>query len=216
MKNLILLTIFFLLCAIHCINAQLLAFPSQDDKEMAAMAIEVLPKSVLLVRLKNTDRKIAALQKAGYEKKAARLKKETAVFNQDLMDAFQEVFDICPVYFFKMGDTELVLKRQFDKVSFLGESPEIPDDQYIFIATWGNLHLEGEPAASHFIGIRLRVAEQGHLLHIPKPFPFQMNHGGNLLNPNSTALEATVSRHQWELKRFYNKTMKKKRKKKRK
>lgn len=69
-------------------------------------------EKVLIVRLQNEDRRIAALRQKGREKVADKMQLMNQIEVDSLRSAFTTYFDYCPVYFYSSTDASKLFKDQ--------------------------------------------------------------------------------------------------------
>lgn len=74
----------------------------------------ILRDGYLLVRLQNSEKKVAALLKAGLFEKTHSAAEEQEEKNRSIMKAFDDAFEASPVYFFYASHTDEVLHGQLE------------------------------------------------------------------------------------------------------
>lgn len=99
--------------------------------EITTAQIIYLKNGALLVRLKNNDIALSALRKSGNNVQADKIEKKQVEINRNIIDAFHQQFNFCPVYFFYSNYSEAVKKKDFDNVVFLNDSLQ-PDPSIKF------------------------------------------------------------------------------------
>ena len=95
-------------------------------KQVALKSISELKDGVLLVRLDFQQRKIDYYTKYKNYKEVERIKKKQDKINTEIVAAFNELFDFCNVYFFRMSDSRKLLDGKYDSVVFYNNQLE-PD-----------------------------------------------------------------------------------------
>lgn len=83
--------------------------------------IKDLKEGMLLVRLKTSEKKIAAFEKRGDFVKAEKVKNMQRLENLEIVDAFKNYYNYSKVYFFFANETERILEGQWNGV-FLNDS----------------------------------------------------------------------------------------------
>ena len=90
----------------------------KQEKATAQESIIKLNNGILLVRLDFKFQKIKYLEEHNYFDEAEKLRKKQVKANQQIILAFDSLFHFCPVYFFPMIDSRLVLDKKFKEVRF--------------------------------------------------------------------------------------------------
>ena len=137
-----------------------------------ARNLDYLASGVLLVRLHTKEITIEKLEQQGFFEEAKRVEAHQRSQNLELMDAFQEEFDYCPVQYFSSSDSEYILSGDFDKLEFLNERLEkdtsihFPRTGFL-IAEMGNVSFAGSNSSFEALMIRDQC-----LIQMKQPFPF--------------------------------------------
>lgn len=84
--------------------------------EASKNQIKQLKGNVLLVRLKTSENTINAYRKAGEIDKADQVKQDQEIENKQIIRAFKEKFDFCPVRFFYCTNSNQVKHKQFKNI----------------------------------------------------------------------------------------------------
>lgn len=134
MKYILLIILFFI-----AIEGQTQEAPVQKKrisirrhfKNLSVQQIKDLKNGVLLVRLHTKNSTISALRKNGNDKQADKIELKQFETNQEIIIAFRERFEFCPVYFFYSDYSINVMEREFGNVTFLNDSLE-PDSTIKF------------------------------------------------------------------------------------
>jgi len=82
----------------------------------AAVKITELNKSALIVSLNSYKNKIDTYRKHGNEKMARLIESKRDQKNKELISAFNNYFDFCPVYFFYNSDSKKIKEKDFSNV----------------------------------------------------------------------------------------------------
>lgn len=114
------------------------------QSEYAQKAIQDLKqKGVILVRLNFRQKQVDYLMKNGNQKYAQRIIDKSKLDNQYIAKAFNDEFDFCPVYFFKMIDSRKIADQKYDSVQFFNSMLDSVsfsvDSQRVFIAEFGSI-----------------------------------------------------------------------------
>ncbi len=78
-------------------------------REKAAIALRLLKKGSVVVRLKTNDKSIEAYRNAGQVERAERIETDRRSQNQKIYDAFKNYFTFCRVFFIYSKDTKRFL-----------------------------------------------------------------------------------------------------------
>lgn len=113
-------------------------FKSNSDyrKAMKAKAkkdIQLLQNGVLLVRIHGRSQEINYYKKYNNVKAAQKVDEQTKTFNKELIKAFRQGFNFCPVYFFEDTFSMQVRNGEFDKIIFYSDS--LTQDPMIKVTT---------------------------------------------------------------------------------
>ncbi|MBE9466688.1 MAG: hypothetical protein IMY72_00005 [Bacteroidetes bacterium] len=84
--------------------------------------INNLHNGVLLVRLKTKKMSISALKEIGKNELAHKVEIKQSNLNKEIISAFRDNFDFCPVFFFYSDYSQNIRDKQFDKVVFLNDN----------------------------------------------------------------------------------------------
>ena len=84
-----------------------------------------LVNGVLLVRLSNPQRKIAALRKYGYAEEANNIQIQQDNENKEIIKSFKDEFSFCKTYFFFSEHSNNVRAKDFSEPIFLDENLNI-------------------------------------------------------------------------------------------
>ena len=133
--------------------------------------VKILKEGMLLVRLHNSEGKIAKLIELGQEEEARKTEAEQREKNKRIIQAFDESFDYCPVYYFYAGHSQKVRYRQLDGI-LMNKSLEIDstlnlEDTPFLIAEFGE-------AGDSDVGLFLPglVVMDYQFTPLSKPFPY--------------------------------------------
>lgn len=86
--------------------------------------VEKLKAGALLVRLKTSENKISKLIEYGRNSEAEKVKREQLEDNLNIIQAFKNHFEFCPVYFFLSGNSKQVRSGELGNI-FVNENLEI-------------------------------------------------------------------------------------------
>jgi hypothetical protein len=188
--------------------------------------IVTLKSNALIVRLPTKKKSVEALRKAGKDKQADKLIRETVENNQMIVDAFKSGFDFCPVYFMSSDYSEQLLSGHFDSIVFLNDKMQ-PDANIKFskpaflLAEFGltqqdtTKHMDGytlvhtsegakrEPVyyGSSEMGIDALIIKSQQFVQLVHPFPYYVRTLGSL--PLHLSFAKTVVRMNKKLGRYY-------------
>jgi hypothetical protein len=106
--------------------------------------IKELQQGVLLVRLQNKAYTIQALKDAGRADDAAKVEAKQLEINQEIVTAFREEFDFCPVYFFNSSDSKKVMAGNISEIGFLDKKLEVDtniscNNEFYYIAEFSSI-----------------------------------------------------------------------------
>jgi len=130
---------------------------SKSHKELTKVAVEQITKlesGTLLVMLHSRKNSINALKKSGQTDLANSVRAKQEKLNKTLINAFNSVFNFCPVYFFMNDELPLVTNNELDRVTFLdndlnpnkGIKPEVT---YFLICEYGNINSDPDAHFGH-------------------------------------------------------------------
>lgn len=123
------------------------------EKAEAIRHINTMKDGVLLVRLNTLQNSIKALNEKGLNDEAKELEDAIRVQNLAVMNAFQNKFSFCPVYFYYSYDVAKVKAAQYEGVLFNGAGEKIIehnlDSLPCYIAEFGQLEPD---TTSSFLG----------------------------------------------------------------
>lgn len=91
-------------------------------KAKAKKDIQLLKNGVLLVRIHGRSQEINYYKKYNNFKAAQNIENQTREFNKELIKAFKQGFNFCPVYFFEDTFSMQVLNGNLDKIIFYTDS----------------------------------------------------------------------------------------------
>lgn len=116
------------------------------ERAEAVRHINAMKESVLLVRLNTLQNSIKALDEKGLPEEAAELENAIRVQNLAVMNAFQNKFKFCPVYFYYSYDVAKVKAGDYDGALFNGEGEKVIehnlDSMECYIAEFGKLEAD--------------------------------------------------------------------------
>lgn len=90
-----------------------------------------MKEGALFVRLKTNERALAVLRENGKTAQADALEKKQKEINQNIIGAFRQQFNFCPVYFFFSNYSAALKEKKMDAVVFLNDSLQ-PDPAITF------------------------------------------------------------------------------------
>jgi len=128
---------------------------SKLRKRKSREQINQLKNGILLIRLKTSENKIAALKKVGKADRAEKVKLAVELENKKIIVAFKNNFTFCKTAFFFSNDAVNIRKKLFNNI-FLNDSlkidPSIKIDslQSIFIADFGSIEKDTIIRFSHY------------------------------------------------------------------
>ncbi|UTW61923.1 hypothetical protein KFE98_18195 [bacterium SCSIO 12741] len=184
-----------------------------QNSRKASDQIYELKNGVLLVRLMTRSKSINALEKAGNTKQADKIKAEQQQKNQQIIAAFQNYFDFCPVYFFLSDQTAEVKARNWDKVVFLNAELQADtsltdfNPEVFMMAEFGIVEPkvnDGIPVSDQ--GLPGLVISNSDFVQLSAPFPYYIRTYENL--PVEKKAQNAVEKWNQELHDFYTSTQK--------
>ena len=98
----------------------------RNARKISIEQIKNLKEGALIVRLKTKKSVIDAYKNAGKHNIANKIEEEIVIENAEIVNAFINGFDFCPVYFIYSFDSDLVFKKDFENIVFINQSM-IPD-----------------------------------------------------------------------------------------
>ncbi|MGB0867999.1 MAG: hypothetical protein ACPGSD_00260 [Flavobacteriales bacterium] len=108
-----------------------LCFAQQEDEQMekngltrAITQIQRLKNGALLVKLYQKERQIELLKRINKEKALESYIADVKKNNLEIIKAFSENFEFCPVYFFYSKDAQNVKERAFENMNFVNRFGE--------------------------------------------------------------------------------------------
>ena len=143
--------------------------------------VETLKDGALLVRLKTSQSKIDKLLELGRSMAAEQVVKTQFADNQNIIQAFKNGYEFCPVYFFLSGNSNKVRNGDLKNI-FLNEELEIDTSiQYsgdFLTAEFGNNQgsptkdVDGNltPSTSSY-GLNALIVMDKNFVQLSKPFP---------------------------------------------
>lgn len=190
-----LLTAVFILCFIHS-NAQI-GSEYKNRRIRSAEQIKSLKQGALFFRLRTRDNQVEYLRKYGRYDEADKIEQKRFNMNVNIIDAFNQYFSFCPVYFFYSKDSKYVRQAQFDSLVFLDSglvaNPAIrPNPTYYCTAEFGTVKadtarfyggtkiVEGEDGLEERpvyttgpdAGFKAIIIQSDQFIQLVKPFPF--------------------------------------------
>jgi hypothetical protein len=138
---------------------------SYSEKNAAIMKqnIRELKDGALLVRLMTKENSINALRENGRTDLADRVEQAQRKYNKEIISAFRQYFDFCPVYFFLSPYSDLVRNKQLSEVQFLNDSLE-PDPSI-------------NPATTNFLTAEFGYIEQDTASYYDGPYYYCNENG---------------------------------------
>lgn len=137
---------------------------------------------IVVVRLKENNRRVKMLKSEGLVTDADELEKETLEKNLSLVEAFKEKFTLLPVYYFYDTDSKITLEKGFEGI-LLNEKLErdssyhLPKKEYI-IAEFARQFNE----VTQTSGMYGLVIYDADFKNIPEPFPAFTSNAYGLLS----------------------------------
>jgi hypothetical protein len=200
--------------------------------DAARQQIKDLKGGTLLVRLMTSEKKIKALQDAGYPDKAEAAKAEQAEINKGIAEAFQENFNFCRVFFFYSYASEEVKQLQF-KGNLLGydlKPVAVVDPPVVsfFVAEFGDLQQTdekyrenesfretdsgGKEAQTTYygspdMGLPALLIRDRNFVQLRDPFPYYVRTFESL-SPVKRTAEKSVKKLNGKLQDYYQSTSK--------
>lgn len=95
------------------------------QKERTLKAINYLREGYIIVRLKTKKRQLDELTKTGQLKQANKVRTKLYKKHKLLINAFKTHFTVCPVYFVWSTQSDFIINKQVDSVSFLNNELKI-------------------------------------------------------------------------------------------
>ncbi len=131
--------------------------------------LQLHDSSVLIVRLQTKEKSIEALIKAGNTKTAEKIKLEQQKLNQQIINAFNENFTFCKVYFMYSNQSLHILNQEYSKIIFLNndlqeDSSIKPNFSSCYVAEFGVV-----ASATMIQGLAIM---DKNLNQLEKPFPY--------------------------------------------
>ncbi len=144
------------------------------EKEVAYEHINRLDSSVLLVRLDFKSKEVAYYEKFDNYSATNKLRKKQLKINLDVIEAFEKRFDFCPVYFFAMKDSRLIVEGKMDSIVFYdvngkpNKSIRLKEESF-YIGEFGNVEQDKDGRKTSVPALILRDSLFNQL---SDPFPF--------------------------------------------
>jgi hypothetical protein len=141
-----------------------------SDKDRAVMQIRQLKQNALIVRLQMREQTTEQLRQAGNAEAATKLQLEQEKKNKEIIAAFRSDFTFCPVYFIDGAQSELLTRKEWDKIVFLNaEGREDSTIRYSY-----PLFFTGEFTSMDQNISALIIADE-NFVRLPDPFPSHVN-----------------------------------------
>ncbi len=201
-------------------------------KNLSVQQINDLKNGVLIVRLYTKNSTISALRKNGNNKQAHEIERKQFETNQEIVNAFRQGFDFCPLYFFYSDYSANVIEQQFGRFPFLNDSL-VPDSTIILktrnflTADFGtidqdtSMRFDGyyydygehglEKRSKYYggsnMGFGALVLRSDKLVQLHKPFPYYVRTYKSL--PFSANSKNVVKKMNHKLERFYKRKQRK-------
>ena len=99
----------------------------RNNRVESSNQVQELNNTALLVRLKSYKKQLDLLTDDKYKSRKEAIIKHRDEENQEIMDAFNDKFHFCPVYFFYNSDSKKVLEKEFDGVFINSELKKDPN-----------------------------------------------------------------------------------------
>lgn len=122
---------------------------AQEDSEetTAREHIHFLKQGVLLVRLRTKQNAILMLEARGMEEEADLMWEEQRKKNEEIVKAFELIFDFCPVYFFYDENSGAVKEELYDDFILDYNLDTLSVDSilnydYVYFADFGQVYFE--------------------------------------------------------------------------
>lgn len=199
--------------------AQLDSLPS--DKDLGKQYINTLRNGgVLIVRLKARTKTISAYLSSGNKNVADRIYEEDTKLNKKIIEAFNNEFRFCPVYFIYANASQQLIKD--GKANFLNSqlqidtSIQLKTDQFLFLDYGTSMLNESTNSYNYTYGHTVEGSTPGNsqaftildkqYSQLHSPFPYIV-----YLNPfERNAFSKAVSRLNTKLFTYYTQVNKKK------
>jgi len=141
-------------------------FAQNEKLEKAKNELLQLKNNMLLVRVQTDMNKIQALESKGFKKRAEKAKKEQYYKNKELLLAFDQTFDFCPVYFFYARNSEAITNGELEGVVFDSQLHEVPAENLKPDYFIGDFSSTGSTGLTGFI------LKDRYFVPLEDPFPF--------------------------------------------
>jgi hypothetical protein len=189
--------------------------------------IKELQQGVLLVRLQNKAYTIQALKDAGRADDAAKVEAKQLEINQEIVTAFIEGFDFCPVYFFNSSDSRKVMAGNISEIGFLNSKLEIDstikcDNEFYYIAEFSSIEQDTasfyrtsyfewdkkgpeikqyRSGSGTYSGQKALVIRSRQLIQLKKPFPYFVKENKIIVKRDKGTMVQMMNN---QLKGYYN------------
>jgi len=186
-----------------------------NNKANAYEQISSLKSGALLVRLQTKQPTIDAYNEKGYTEIAAELEKNQIAGNKRIIQAFNEDFHFCKVYFFLSEDSEAIEENRLDDVIFLNSNyekdPSIElNEPFYLIAIFGGagtlVDKDDDPYEA-MVSFDALVIVDKKFEPLRKPFPYYVKLPSEI--PNLKKLKKKIYSFDTGLRDFYYRQFKK-------
>jgi hypothetical protein len=141
-----------------------------SDRDKAVQQIQQLKQNALIVRLQMRSQTIQQLKESGNAAAAKKLQEEQEKKNQEIIAAFRSDFTFCPVYFIDGAQSELLTRKEWEKVVFLNDAAK--EDSSIHFTY--PLFFTGEFTYIDQNISALIITDENFVM-LPEPFPAHVN-----------------------------------------
>ncbi len=149
----------------------------EGERKVAEKNILLMKEGVLLVRLDFKSKEVAYYEKYNNTKAANKLKKKQIEVNQYIIEAFDSLFNFCPVYFFGEKDSRNILEGRMNEVIFDNLNCE-PDtsvkwkNESFFIAEFGRIEGDTTLEESSKLSAAALIIRDNKFKQLRDPFPY--------------------------------------------
>ena len=148
-----------------------------DERETAKQAISVLKNGVLLVRLNFKQKEVAYFEEFKNTKEADRIRKQQLKLNLHIINAFNDLYNFSPIYFFGMENSRKVVDGNYSEITFYNNDgvadPSLKlESKNFLIAEFGMVETDTSNNQGATTSMNALVVRSNKFVQLRDPFPF--------------------------------------------
>ena len=132
--------------------------------------VDAIQDGIVLIRLRNNDKQVYELKKAGLDEKADLYERERKFMNDAIKSAFKKYYNFSDYYFYYSNDVKFLLKGKTEGIIYDQDGQAVDfelNGKDVYVAEFGYANAPGATERYNKRGFLLRQLQNNEFIRLP-------------------------------------------------